>query len=674
MNPGRYTLKSFFTYQNLDQVLIPEIQRDYVWTTENVGKLIKSLLEDFHEDDRYAVEVTSEKLNIFPPQVKDLFVRALEQQKPFSNIGFLYAYSDSDDPNKYMLIDGQQRLTTLFLILMFLYIREGNQEKFRRGYFANKLPKVDYKVRENAHVFLIDYIGFLLGGGDISQVKNQFWFYKSYETDQTITAFVSNYQHIIMLLNKQDLTTEYIENQVEFWYFDTNKSEQGEDLYLYMNSRGETVETNENIKAELLQRRSDADKQQYGLKWEEWQHLFWENRDKSPTADRGFNEFLRWIKMIEVVRDGKKDNNLTETLRQLRENDKFSSDGLTMEKVESCYLALKRLLAVDLGVMFDIAFLRKQPDIKDYISLFPLLMFAERYTDASPSELKRYVRFFYNVTRFENVSKSPYQYMAQTVQMTAQFIAGRNRDVARLATSLLRLDYDNLLTKEEIWKLKMYAQATGQEYYRTELEDLFWEAEDFVLCNGRIRFLWEIMNFDPDNPKKALFKKATFISFYQTFKQLFNNPNDILRRAFLAKGDYSIADGNSSILGGSRWSFGQSLDSWRTILHDEDKVRYLRALLADVIRRKRENKTLTNPQVLKDIADAYISNGSEDEWIYHFIANPGVLAYCQDKYIVLTDENVDGIYLLSGKLAVVNGYEPLKKFAVKTAKQLAKAG
>lgn len=53
MNTGRYTLKSFLTDHNLDQIIIPEIQRDYVWQEENVKKLLISIKEN--SEDRTTI-------------------------------------------------------------------------------------------------------------------------------------------------------------------------------------------------------------------------------------------------------------------------------------------------------------------------------------------------------------------------------------------------------------------------------------------------------------------------------------------------------------------------------------------------------------------------------------------------------------------------------------------
>src|SRR5690606_24836508 len=80
-------------------------------------------------------------------------------------------------------------------------------------------------------------------------------------------------------------------------------SEQGEELYIYMNARGEQIQGNENIKANLLgQLNSEASgeklietKNSYGVIWEGWQDYFWKKRNKNENADQGFNEFLTCI-------------------------------------------------------------------------------------------------------------------------------------------------------------------------------------------------------------------------------------------------------------------------------------------------------------------------------------------------------------------------------------------
>ncbi|MBK6965097.1 MAG: hypothetical protein IPH20_14455 [Bacteroidales bacterium] len=177
-------------------------------------------------------------------------------------------------------------VTTLFLVLINQYIKSGKQKQFTNSYFAQNKPKIDYKVRENSHNFLINFINHLLKGGDVKDVEDQYWFYSEYKNDATIWSLYNNYLFIAEKLASCELSIEYLERQIEFWYFDTNESEQGEELYLYMNSRGETVQNNENIKAELLEEKSDHEKHVWGSKWEIWQALFWKNKGENKNADK----------------------------------------------------------------------------------------------------------------------------------------------------------------------------------------------------------------------------------------------------------------------------------------------------------------------------------------------------------------------------------------------------
>ena len=40
MKPGKYTIKELFVNRELEQIVIPEIQRDYVWKKEQVEGLM----------------------------------------------------------------------------------------------------------------------------------------------------------------------------------------------------------------------------------------------------------------------------------------------------------------------------------------------------------------------------------------------------------------------------------------------------------------------------------------------------------------------------------------------------------------------------------------------------------------------------------------------------------
>ena len=47
MKAGRYTIYDLFNSTDIEQIIIPEIQRDYVWVKSNVEGLFNSIFENF---------------------------------------------------------------------------------------------------------------------------------------------------------------------------------------------------------------------------------------------------------------------------------------------------------------------------------------------------------------------------------------------------------------------------------------------------------------------------------------------------------------------------------------------------------------------------------------------------------------------------------------------------
>ncbi|WP_419699034.1 DUF262 domain-containing protein [Mucilaginibacter sp. NFX135] len=664
MNHGRFTIKEFFSFPQLEQVLIPEIQRDYVWKKENINKLLLSIIADFSAKTETDASVSEDQLKQIPAALREEFARMMAKKKTFSNIGFIYAYFDTEQFAKYMLIDGQQRLTSVFLILLHLYIKENRIGAFKRIYYPNDRPKVDYKVRENAHVFLLDFIDYLLDNGEPDKVREQYWFYSSYKNDTTINSLIDNYQAIVLLLSNHQLSAEYVEDYVEFWYFDTNQSAQGEDLYLYMNSRGESVQTNENIKAELLEHKAEAEKHQWGAKWEDWQNTFWLHRGKSPNADRGFDEFLKWIKIINKVRSVHyaKTIDLTDTIREIRDSKKFTTEGISLENISSYYHAVQKLLALNLGRYFNSGFLSEEPGVLVYVRLLPLLMYAERYPNATHLELIRYARFFFNIIRFDNISKNPYPHIGQVIQLTHDFLEKGCTDITDLTQFKVDGLYENIITGEELQKLFLYSINVAG-ITREELEAVFWEAEDFALCDGRIRLMWYCMDYKPF--KNENFNKKQFSDYFNAFKLLFQKPTDQLRRALLSKGDYSIKDGYSTSLQSDRWTFGSNNTNWKNILNTDERDDILKELLSDYLDKQSKNGLLSNGEVLSQIIDQYLAENADLHWSRYFISDKRVLDYCKDKMICFGDDLPENINLLQGQKAVENGYITLKDFLKK---------
>src|SRR5690606_9701732 len=117
-----------------------------------------------------------------------------------TKMGFVYAYHDKEMPGKFFLIDGQQRMTTFYLILLAIYVKLQETDKFRKNYYYIGHPKRDYKVRESAYEFLRLFLDDILKNNDFKENKN---FFKSdYTYDTTVRNLIDNYQFILLKLEE----------------------------------------------------------------------------------------------------------------------------------------------------------------------------------------------------------------------------------------------------------------------------------------------------------------------------------------------------------------------------------------------------------------------------------------------------------------------------------------
>lgn len=304
MKTGRYNIAQLLTSPDVEQIVIPELQRDYVWGERNVTGLLSSILDNYKSKIEQTLEIKSSLGINIESDIINYLNEEYMRLRYNTRVGFIYAYHDRTLSGQYYLIDGQQRITTIYLILLALYRRSENPDVFRKLYFIDSIPKIDYKVRDVAHSFLVDFIKFELTKKDEKDTfKKSSRYYIEYDKDITARSIYTNYYNVIVSklssYNDVELLINYVENYIEFNYFDTNMSEQGEKLYLYMNSRGESLSTQERIKSVIIGRNSN--KLVAGKKWEDWQNFFWKNKSpKDKNADRGFFEFLKWAAIIHM--------------------------------------------------------------------------------------------------------------------------------------------------------------------------------------------------------------------------------------------------------------------------------------------------------------------------------------------------------------------------------------
>jgi len=256
--------------------VVPEIQREYVWGA-------------------------AKNKSVFIQFVKDLNAKL---QKGDTNIGFLYSYKSGVE---HYLIDGQQRYTTLILMLYFIAASNGNDCLSK----IDKILRIDereqafsYRVRSFTESFLHN----LLKSGivDSKVVRDQIWFKNEYNEDPTIKSMLGALDTFNSVIGEcPNITLDNILNNIYFWYFDVDQTSQGEELYITMNSRGEKLTDSEQIKPRLF--RKENDKEAYGKKWDQWEEFFYKKdlRGDRPISsiDIAMNNIIRVVLELKTQKE-----------------------------------------------------------------------------------------------------------------------------------------------------------------------------------------------------------------------------------------------------------------------------------------------------------------------------------------------------------------------------------
>jgi hypothetical protein len=519
MKAGKYSVRELFVNSYIDQIIIPEIQRDYVWGEEQIIGLLESVLEDYNKYKNGEVPLESNDL-----EIKALFKDFYKKQKYSSNIGFLYAYNDPEYVGKYFLIDGQQRITTVYLLLLALSMNS-DKSIFEKYYYTEEILKVDYRVRDAAHQFMSEFVKHILSGGKYAaeEIKQQYWYFSSNDLDPTINAIIGNYNHINRFLKENDLYNvdflNYVQHFIEFWYFDTNLSDQGEELYIYMNARGEQIQPNENLKADLLGSLKDENinevefredykedknlnglKNYWGKKWEEWQDFFWQRKDKNENADTGFNEFIACIAGLEFYKKKFIDKDFSnakfsellslpsiesqiKTLEYLENNKEefkgqYNYSGWVDKYHTLIWSYLNKTIKRSANWFADFKDQNKNDDRNNMILLWSLFYYPQlKEANINPDEFFRVMRFFY--IRYNNYNRS-----VPTLENTLNLIIV-NGVIDKFDNELSVLDENpeeetdtKFRTADESEKYKFLSGNISDVDLLKKYESLIWEIED----------------------------------------------------------------------------------------------------------------------------------------------------------------------------------------------------
>ena len=252
--------------------LIPEYQRPYVWTPDNVNDLL--------EDLWFAYENNPED---------EYFVGSLVLKK--------ITESSFDE---YEVLDGQQRLTTFALMLSILKNKTNEdttkkaieESLFQKAIPVKRIPerpRIVYKIRGDSDKFLTNFI---LKGSKIQDDKDV--------SINNMTNAIKTIEEFFK--NKNDAIEGFIDflfNNVVFIYVATEDREDAFRLFTILNNRGIPLTNADILKAinigEIEKSGNKKLAEEYAKKWEEIQNELGDDFDR-------FLGFIRTILLKEKAR------------------------------------------------------------------------------------------------------------------------------------------------------------------------------------------------------------------------------------------------------------------------------------------------------------------------------------------------------------------------------------
>lgn len=577
-------------------------------------------------------------------------------------------------------LDGQQRLTTLWLLHWYADKKESINDK--------RLARFSYNTRYSARDFLIKLVNYepSLETRLSDEIRNEGWFPMEWINDPTVRGMLTmldeiqkRFADIDDLWNKLD--------KINFYFRDIEEMELTDDIYIKMNSRGKPLTDFEHFKAELLkiirsENNDEAASKRIGLKIDrEWTDLLWVYRDEYNLVDNRFLNFFRIISLILIYKsdrsssefDLKDDFSLLDRLYKNQPNNvaflELAFD--CMVNIQNKTLISNSSITNPIGDFFG-SFLSsghhehgkvvapqqitnldileevlngkalKTNTLYWIIMLYSFLLYLMKYDTIKEIDFRRRLRVVVNLLKNSRneVVDTPNgdagnRMPANLRQVENIILSGEISDCITIDNDK-RQNFNVIQMEEERQKL----QFTNE--HPEHSANLF-QLEDYHLLQGRT----DIVGYENTH-------------LYQRFINVFDTcSRDMIDCAMLATYDYSQRLNNWCIqLGsGSQDEIGDK--AWYALFHPTGKI-------TDFNKTKKSLRSLLEADVeiddkyLQDRIDAYLSEcrtKNQYDWRYYYIEYPCFRPRRYGKYTMYDDQPYALVALFSEKRESSNAYQ-----------------
>ena len=630
------------------KIEIPIIQRDYAQGREDKWEIRNGFLKALHS--------------------------AIKQGNPIE-LDFIYG---SNNLNCLQPLDGQQRLTTLFLLHWYISFKENVECSIK-----DILKGFTYETRTSSREFCnelvekgIDFKNLVnVNDNQISKsIIDSSWFFLSWEKDPTIKSMLT----MLDAIHNEFQGTEHIwetltsKSIITFQYIELENFGLSDDLYIKMNARGKPLTEFENFKAKFEQHINNnhlSTKNTFSKNIDgKWTDLFWNYRDnETDLFDEKFMTFFKVMATNHFAVKNKLIKDFTVDITLLRSN-KY----LTFSK----YVDLK---------VFDEAYtnqiiqvLNKLSDgcngtqkTKKYLPDSPYINEEEQFVNLINDKLGYpEMVIFYAYAQFLNIADSldiNNEKFENWMRVIRNLVEGSRliyyNDAIEYANSIeavnkllkfkddilnyfINVDDDvisgfsGIQIDEERLKAKLFIKGNKWKTLITDIENhkYFNGQIDFILSFSGIKKQFENnINLDWTTEENEFYLNQLIINIEKA-KAIFDDNGLIafkdftFERALLAKGDYLLSKGqNYSFLKNSERDI-----SWKRLLRDDNNKREILYNLFNAV----EIATIET-----DLQNIIAEYDEKNCWRYYFIKYSDIILNCGIDKLVRWNSDIDILLL-----------------------------
>lgn len=596
-------------------------------------------------------------------------------------LDFIYG---SNVNNSFQPLDGQQRLTTLFLLHWYaatksLELNAENRKLLSRFSYETRITSRDFCSALVNNPIIISQETESVS----SAVIDSNWFFLSWKKDPTIDAMLRTIDDIHILFSKVENLWETLisnENTISFYYVQLENIGLTDDLYIKMNARGKLLTPYENFKASFQKYVTDKEWEKekghidcFAFKIDtNWTDFFWKHFKQNNSIDNAIMRFIASVAMarlaIESTSKGEEKVLLISGLQDEPNSVKpeyFTKIGFhhlietfeVYEKILTNNTDLKLLFpfwrhkaqnSILSAVVYEDNVYSAQVNSATYtqkVLFFAQTEYLTRNEIFNDSNFQDWMRVIRNVVSRGSIDKdgsrpdiirSP-QTFDGVINLINELAEGSENIYQHLSTlGNLKSQFAKEQIEEEKTKAKLIIS-------KQHLKQSLFEAEDNELLIGRIEFIFYCIDYDYNT---ANFNEELFNKIKDVFKNYFNSENGLtneLRRAIL-----TIEVDTKYEFYNYWWSYWNIIGATKRRLFDKfremeyfiysDYREYFKKLVLELVEKD-----------LKSIATDFIPPNDFPNWKKRLIKENDLLdKKAKSNYIAILEDN-SSCYILKSK-------------------------